>query len=267
MKSIELTSGLESLVPRVLAESWDNCGLMVGDPDTGMTGIILALDYHPAVLAVAIERGCNFIFTHHPLIFSPVKSIDAGRFTGRAIYELVRHGITLFAAHTNLDSVEGGVNDCLAAALGIVPEGALSTGPFDAPEKPRIGLGRYGTLDSPVRLCDFVGMVKSRLGVGIVKLVGDPGRTVRRVAVCGGSGGGMIKSAAAVGADVLVTGDLGYHSAQEAERLGMAAIDASHYFTELVALEAMEGLVSKIPGTEGLRVERVSGNLNAFSYV
>lgn len=266
MKSSELMTGLQTLVPPTLAESWDNCGLMVGDPDTEVTGVLLALDYHPAVLSTAIEGKFNFIFTHHPLIFSPLKSIDAGNFTGRAVFDLVRNGITLFAAHTNLDSAEGGVNDCLAAAIGIAAEGSLSGGPFE-PDRPRLGLGRYGTLETPVSLGRFLETVKSRLGVDTVKLVGDPDREIRRVALCGGSGGSMLKAAAAMGADLMITGDLNYHSAQEAQRLGLAAIDASHYSTEIVALDAMADLVSKAAGADELRIGKMPGNLNTFSYV
>ncbi|MBN2332535.1 MAG: Nif3-like dinuclear metal center hexameric protein [Deltaproteobacteria bacterium] len=116
----ELISFIEELVPLRYSEAWDNCGLQLGDPHWPLKGILLALDVTPEVVAMAQELGANFIFSHHPLLLTPVKTIRADQFPGTVVQAALTNGISVYAAHTNLDVIPGGVNDVLADLLGLI---------------------------------------------------------------------------------------------------------------------------------------------------
>ena len=106
-------------IPPGLSESWDNCGLQAGSRQWPLQGILCCLDFSPALISEALAAGANFIFSHHPLFFKPLKRLDLDAFPGNLLHQAVIAGITLYSAHTNLDSVVGGVNDHLAKLLGV----------------------------------------------------------------------------------------------------------------------------------------------------
>ena len=110
---------IEKFAPKYLAEEWDNVGLQIGDPTAGVTKIMLTLDVTLAVVAEAIENKVDLIVSHHPLIFKPLKSIRYDLPSGKIISKLIENKIALYAAHTNLDSVKGGINCVLAQKLGL----------------------------------------------------------------------------------------------------------------------------------------------------
>lgn len=110
-------AAIEELAPLELAESWDNPGLMVGNRKMPVTGIITALDPTLEVVDAAIEKKCNLIITHHPLIFKPLKNIDLLSAGGQIINKLIENHIALYSAHTNLDIAEHGLNDMLATKI------------------------------------------------------------------------------------------------------------------------------------------------------
>ena len=115
----DLIKFLETAIPGWLSESWDNCGLQAGTGKNPLTGILCSLDISAEVIDEALSLGANFIFSHHPLLFKPVSRLDLDTFPGNLLGRALAGGITLFSAHTNLDSVVGGVNDHLAAILGL----------------------------------------------------------------------------------------------------------------------------------------------------
>jgi dinuclear metal center YbgI/SA1388 family protein len=161
-----------------------------------------------------------------------VHGVPADDPKGRLVHRLIRAGAALFVAHTNADRAAAhGVNDALAAVLGLT--GTLPLEPLDG--DPRAGLGRVGELPEPMTLREFADLVAAALPatVGGVRVAGNPARTVRRVAVCGGSGGSLADAATAAGADVFLTSDLKHHPVSEAaETPGPALVDAAHYATE-----------------------------------
>ncbi len=110
---------LKAKIPSGLSESWDNCGLQVGSRQWPLHGVLCCLDFSGAVIAEAQAVGANFIFSHHPLFFKPLKRLDLDLFPGNLLQQALSAGITLYSAHTNLDSVAGGVNDHLAKLLGV----------------------------------------------------------------------------------------------------------------------------------------------------
>ena len=234
-------NALERIAPRHLAEDWDNTGLLVGSYAQKVERILVALDVDDIVVAEAIERSADMIVAHHPAIFRGMKQLRTDLPLGRRLAALLTHGIAVAAAHTNLDITRGGVNDVLAARLGLEKLSTfITTAQADGSAE---SLGRIGTLPAPVAIDDFAHRVCKRLGVSHVRLVRAADRPVRRVAVCGGAGAEFIDTAVRRGADVYVTGDVKYHDAQLAAEQGMHLIDAGHFGTERPVLPVLADLL------------------------
>ena len=234
-------NALERIAPRHLAEDWDNTGLLVGSYAQKMERILVALDVDDTVVAEAIERRADMIVAHHPAIFRGMKQLRTDLPLGRRLAALLTHGIAVAAAHTNLDITRGGVNDVLAARLGLEKLSSfITTAQTDGSAE---SLGRIGTLPTPVAIDDFAHSVCKRLGVSHVRLVRAADRPVRRVAVVGGAGAEFIDTAVRRGADVYVTGDVKYHEAQRAAEQGMHLIDAGHFGTEVPVLPVLADLL------------------------
>ncbi len=242
----EVQRVLEGLAPHGLAEPWDNPGLQVGDPDRRISGILVSLDPTLAAVREASGRGAQLLITHHPLIFRPISSLDMGSFPGDVIGEALRRGVSVVSLHTNLDSAEGGINDILAGLLDLRDVEVLEKKAGNGMAQKVIsaeantettGLGRVGNLPDPVPLSVMKTKVTEALGAKRpLRQIGDGRVMVRRVAVVGGAGGGLVARAVERGADILVTGDVTYHQALEAVRLGLTVIDGGHFLTERAAM-------------------------------
>ena len=232
-----IMNALERIAPRRLAEDWDNPGLLVGSHAQKVGRILVALDVDDCVTEEAIARGADMIVAHHPAIFRGMKQLRTDLPLGKRLAALLTHGIAVAAAHTNLDVAHGGVNDVLAAHLGLEK---LSSFVISSQEEGVTeSLGRMGVLPAPLAIEDFARTVKERLGVSHVRLAAAAARPVRRVAVCGGAGAEFIDNAVRLGADVYVTGDVKYHDAQRAVEQGMHIIDAGHFGTEAPVLPVL----------------------------
>ncbi|MGY1615577.1 Nif3-like dinuclear metal center hexameric protein [Geodermatophilus sp. SYSU D00691] len=239
----EAIAALEARYDPALAESWDAVGLVCGDRSEPVSRVLLAVDPVAEVVDEALGLGAQLVVTHHPLLLTAVHGVPADDPKGRVVHRLVRAGAALFVAHTNADrAADVGVNDALAAALGLVDCVPLE------PVAPgsREGLGRIGRLADGLTLAGFAERAAAALPptAGGIRVAGDPGRPVRTVAVCGGSGGSLHAAATAAGADVLLTSDLRHHPVSEAlASTGAALCDAAHFATEWpwlpVAAEAL----------------------------
>jgi dinuclear metal center YbgI/SA1388 family protein len=228
----EVIAALDARYDPALAESWDAVGLVCGDPDEPVGRVLFAVDPTTAVVDEGIAGGADLLVTHHPLLLTPVHGVPADDPRGRLVHRLIRAGAALFVAHTNADRAPGsGVNAALADALGLT--GAVPLEP--AGDDPGAGLGRVGELPEAMTLRAFAARVAAVLPetVGGVRAAGDPDRVVRRVAVCGGSGGSLLDAAAAAGADVFLTSDLKHHPVSDAmEATGPALCDVAHFASE-----------------------------------
>ena len=232
-----IMNALERIAPRRLAEDWDNPGLLVGSYAQQVGRVLVALDVDDAVTQEAIERRADMIVAHHPAIFRGIKQLRTDLPLGRRLAALLTHNIAVAAAHTNLDVAHGGVNDVLAAQIGLEKLSSfVITGQEDGVTE---SIGRVGTLPAPTSIEDFARAVKECLGVSHVRLAATAARPVRRVAVCGGAGADFIDNAVRLGADVYVTGDVKYHDAQRAVEQGMHIIDAGHFGTEAPVLPVL----------------------------
>ena len=228
----DVVAALDARFDPALTEPWDAVGLVCGDPAERVRRVLFAVDPVTATVDEAVESGADLLVSHHPLLLTAVHGVPADDPKGRLVHRLIRAGAGLFVVHTNPDRAAGhGVNDALAAVLGL-----RDTVPLEpAPEDRRAGLGRVGTLDAAVPLREFAERVAAALPatVGGVRTAGDPGRPVRRVAVCGGSGGSLFDAAAAAGADVFLTSDLRHHPVSERQQsAGPAVCDVAHFATE-----------------------------------
>jgi dinuclear metal center YbgI/SA1388 family protein len=228
----KVIEALEARYDPALAEGWDAVGLVCGDRGEPVRRVLFAVDPTAAVVDEVIDGGVDLLVTHHPLFLSPVHGVPADDPKGRLVHRLVRAGAALFVAHTNADRAPGtGVNAALADVLGLA--GAVPLEP--AAGRPGAGLGRVGELSRSMSLREFAALAAEVLPptAGGVRVAGDPDRTVRRVAVCGGSGGSLLPAAAAAGADVLLTSDLRHHPVSDALEVdGPALCDVAHFATE-----------------------------------
>lgn len=218
MKIKEMLNFLYTVAPKNLACEFDNIGLLVGDEDADIKGVLVSLDCFDEVIDRAEDLGANLIVTHHPVIFDGLKSVTADSL----VYKLIRKKISVISMHTNLDQTEGGVNDALAEAIGLYDiEQVTASDGF---------LIRKGYLDSSEDPYDFARHLKTALGGGVKFTAGN--RDITTVAVCSGSGGDFLYDAVNCGADAFVTADIKHHIFLEASRLGISLYDAGHFNTE-----------------------------------
>lgn len=211
---------LDSLAPRDLKMSWDNVGLLCGATGREVTKVLVALDPFEHVCREASQIGAELIVTHHPLIFNAPKAVTDETSVGRCIMTLCQNGISAINAHTNLDCASGGVNDVLAATLGLQNVTVIGNE----------NLLRAGDL-APMSLPAFLSHVKTALGCDGLRYV-DGGKTVCKVAVGGGACAGELMDAVAAGCDTFVTADVRYNQFWDAHDLGINLIDAGHFNTE-----------------------------------
>ena len=226
-----LLDALNRISPFALAESWDNVGLMVGDPNQQVSGILVGLDPTEALLAEALSNGANTIITHHPLLFHPLQSIRTDQPLGRLLAKALQNNIAIVACHTNLDVISTGVNDILAARLDIDNTEPLtnSTGPDAAAD---CGFGRIGALAAPLPGPEFIEKTMRALDTPALLVAGQVPEQITMVAVCGGSGSDLAEQALSKGAQVYITGEVKHSVARWAEAAGLCIIDASHFATE-----------------------------------
>lgn len=241
MKVKELTEWIDSVYPSDMAEHWDNVGLLVGDDDAEVTHVFLALDLTETTLEEAVRAGADMIITHHPMIFEGQKKINNHSFTGRRILKLIRNGIQYYAMHTNYDVL--GMAELSADYLKLTDREVLSV--TEETEDGCEGFGRVGMLPEQMTLRECGDFVKKALALHDVRVYGDPDCLVQKAAVCTGSGKSMIPDALAKGAQVYVTGDIDHHTGIDAVAAGLPIIDAGHYGTEYIFMEAMKKKLSQ----------------------
>ena len=197
---------------------FDNSGLLVGHPDNAVTGVHFALDVTNKVIDEAIESGANLIVTHHPMMFSPIKRLAETDHEARLLCRLIREGISLIAAHTNLDQAPGGCNDVLAQTIGLTDiQGE--------------GFVRVGTLPHAMSAAELAAHIGEKLG-DVVRVMGDASAVITKVGMCSGAGADEWPAAAAMGAEAFLSGEVKHHIALEAADAGVVMLEAGHHATE-----------------------------------
>ncbi len=366
----QLVHLLDRLAPPRLAESWDNVGLQIGNRNWPVSKVWTALDPLPEVVAGACDNGVDLLVTHHPLFFKPVTRIDCASPLGRIAEMALSRQLAIYSAHTNLDSVAGGVNDVLAERMGLgkvrvlagagdagmcklavfVPGNHVKailetlfaldagrmgnyscctfrcegigtflpgvgaspaigrTGALTEVQENRIeilvarddlgsvvdavkqvhpyevmaydvyplavpdhqtGLGRVGELAAPLPLEAFAAQLKAALNLSTLKVAGQAGMVVETVAVCSGSGASLLPAAIASGAQAYVSGDLGYHTARDAQQAGIGLIDIGHFGSEHLVVDVLAASIRDAIKASGLSatVEAAGMETDPFHYL
>ena len=330
MKIKNLTHYLETIAPSSYQESYDNAGLIVGNPDEEIRGVLICLDSTEDVIEEAWSKGCNVIVAHHPIVFKGLKRFNGKNYVERVVMKAIKYDIAIYAIHTNLDNVYyNGVNGKIAERMGLintrilapksgmkklftfvptdysenvraalfqagageipgfehlsyasvgvgtqngsggaevklevsfpnskqrdVVKALLSTHPsFNVPydiisienQNAEIGSGMIGELKRPMNERDFLRKIKKSMKAGCVRYTKLRRKKVRKVAVCGGAGGFLLKHAIAQGADVFVTADYKYHEFFDADGKIVIA-DIGHYESEQFTIELLYDIITK----------------------
>lgn len=323
----DLIRFLEAVAPPSYQESYDNAGLIVGQRDMEVSGVITCLDSTEAVIDEAIAKGCNLVVAHHPIVFKGLKRLNGSNYVERVVIKAIQHNIAIYAIHTNLDNVyNNGVNAKIAERLGlegtrilapkkemlklvtyvpqehlpalrtaIVAAGAVPTHlqdresfatsgqttegveqyrlellvpsalkgkvqsaltqnhPSSAPlvewsgihaTDPMIGSGMIGHLAKAMDEVEFLGFLKAKMEVGCIKHTALFDKPIKKVAVCGGAGGFLLRAAIAKGADVFITSDYKYHEFFDADGRIIIA-DIGHYESEQYTIDLLYELISE----------------------
>lgn len=361
----EIISVLESVAPPSLQEGYDNSGLIAGDPQAEINRTLLALDCTEAVIEEALQKGCNLVIAHHPIVFSGLKRFTGANYVQRAIIKAIKNEVAIYACHTNLDNVlHNGVNSKIAAKLGLgagrvleakeslfcklvtfiplthavqVQEAVFAagagfignysdcgfslegTGTFKAREGSNpftgsllerhseaeyrwetifpnylkssvvaalkaahpyeevafdlypvqqthnsIGAGWIGEYEQPLPKEEFMARLKSAFGLSVVRYTAIADPTIKRVAICGGSGSFLIKKALGAGAQAYVTADVKYHEFFDAEDRLMIC-DIGHWESEQFTTEIFyEVLREKIPNFAAIFADTKTNPVNYY---
>lgn len=226
---------IDKWAPYETAEEYDNVGLLVGNMEDEVEGVLLALDITPEVILEAKEKGANLIISHHPIIFGGINDVTFGSASSMICYMLAQNSMSAICAHTNLDAAEGGVNDCLAEAIGMINVKGVDSNT----------MMRVGDMPQPIDMKEFALHVKQSIDAGRIRVAGKVSDKVSKVAVLGGGAGQYHMEAQKTGADVYLTGESKHHEGLAVATMNFCMMDAGHYETEVLVLKKMHTYLQK----------------------
>ena len=236
MKLRNIISYLEEKAPISLQEPYDNSGLILGNPDTEVSKVLVCLDVDVDAAEYAISQNCQLVLSHHPTIFKALKNFTMGTRESSILIKAIRNDLALYSSHTNFDSADGGLSDLLCEKLGLKNIKVLKKISYDSAE---YGAGRYGIIE-PIDGKEFINRIKTKLSLDNIRYVGRIPQTVEKIAVYNGSyDRDIIDELIELSPIILITGDLKYHDAQELSYNGIFTIDAGHYGTEIIFVDEM----------------------------
>ena len=261
MKIKEVVSALERFAPLPLQEGFDNAGLQVGLTEAEVSGALLCLDVTEDIVDEAIEKGCNLIVSHHPLIFHPLKRILGENDVQRTVAKAIKNDITILSMHTNMDNAKGGVNFKIAEKMGLSHVSFFAEKQVD---DIKCGSGTIGEFIEPMAADDFVIMLKKTFEVECVQCNQLLRRPIRKVAICGGAGSFLLPDAIKLGADAFVTGEMHYHEYFSHEQEIQITV-IGHYQSEQFTKEIFKSIIEEeCPGVKTI----LSGiNTNPIIYL
>lgn len=262
MKIKEITTFLEDFAPLEYQESYDNCGLIVGNTNAEVKGVIITLDCTEEIVDEAIETGCNLIIAHHPIIFSGLKKLNGSNYIERNVIKAIKNDIAIYAFHTNLDNVHNGVSAKIADKIGLVNCKVLT--PKLTKNGQLVGSGILGELKNPINSTEFLKFVKGTMQTDCIRHTALVKDAIKTVAVCGGSGSFLLQNAIAEKADIFITADFKYHDFFDAENHIIIA-DIGHYESEQFTKELIYDLLTKNFTKFAVRLSKV--NTNPIKYL
>jgi len=230
-KLCEITDFLEKEFPPEYKEDFDNIGLLVGRRDKEVSKIVLCLDANKNVVQEAIKLGAELIITHHPVIFNPVKRITDETDFGEMIVSALENGISIYSAHTNLDSAPGGLTDTVCGKLNLSPFGNLEG-----------ALGRICNTPEGTTAKILCEKIKKEFNIDTLYSTFTEDKKINTVAVCNGGGGGELPEIAIeLGADVYISGDLKHHELsmmKVSDKIDF--IEMRHFDSEKIVTEILQ---------------------------
>ena len=237
MKCNNILDNLLKVMPKELAMSWDNVGLLAGSKEKEVKNIVVCLDLSEKLIEKAISFKADLIVSHHPLIFSPIKNVTDETSVGKRLVSLIKNDISYIALHTNYDIAAGCMSDLVAERIGLFGEPLEKT---ESVEDIDVGIGKVGDLEKPLKISEIAKLVKERFNLPHLRVFdGGEDRLISRIAISPGSGKGMYKTAYEKRASLLISGDISHHDAIDALELGVATIDAGHYGLEHIFIADM----------------------------
>lgn len=249
MKIKELKKHLYEVFPLSLQESYDNCGMTIGNEEKEITNVLVTLDVTEEVIDEAIESDCNVIVAHHPIVFRGLKSFRGDNYVERCVIKAIRHDIAIFAMHTNVDNSENGTSFELAKVLEL-----QDLSPLDTEGDKAVGcIGTYNGTQ------DFTTHLKEKLKLKVVKCAGTPGKKSEkslRIGIVTGSGSEFYGTAKARECDVFVSADFKYHQYFDAID-GPMIMDIGHYESEIFAKDVFFREISLIFSKNELTLHKV----------
>lgn len=233
----DIINTLEIKYPRNNAEEWDNVGLIVGDRKKEIKKIQISLDATEKAIDLAIENKVDMIITHHPMIFKGIKNIDYSTVLGRKIMKAIKNDIVIYALHTNLDSSVEGLNEFVVGLLGEEPTKIIDP----QLDKEEVGIGRMYTLSQEITIVKYVEIIKEKFKIKNLRVIcDDENQKIRKIAIVNGSGMSYWRKVKSLGADLFITGDIGYHDALDAKENKLNVIDMGHYESEICFVELIK---------------------------
>jgi len=261
VKIEEVLCALEQFAPLPLQESWDNAGLQVGLTETEVSGALLCLDVNEKILDEAIQKGCNLVVSHHPLLFRGLKTISDLTDVQRTVRKAIQRDICVISMHTNMDNAKGGVNFRIAQKLGLQNVQFFAAKQVNGLEA---GSGVIGEFAEPMAADDFVILVKKTFGVECAQCNELLRRPVKRVAICGGAGDFLLDEALKNGADAFITGEMHYHQYFGYEQQIQICV-IGHYQSEQFTTEVFQEIIQQTcPGVKTVIAET---NTNPILYL
>jgi len=239
LKVKHINDFMEEYAPVELKESYDNVGLMIGNINSEVTSILVALDCTLEVIEEAKKKGCNLILTHHPPLFLKPSTVTTDTLTGKKILSLVKDDINVYSSHTNLDSAEGGLNDIVTKLLGFNKWTIISPNDNNIAVKQQAGIGRVVEFEVPVTLKELCSIVKEKLEASMVRYCGSEDKLIKKLAIINGSGEDFFEAARIHEVDCIITGDTTYHYISDMNELEIAVIDGGHFETEWSAMKVV----------------------------
>lgn len=258
---------IDELAPFRFAESWDNCGLQVGDPRSEVSRVLVALDPSLETVREAVRKQCQALVTHHPLFSKAVSTLSLDRPPGAIVAEAIRGNVSIIAAHTNLDAAVCGTNDTLARALGLAMQGPLEGDPQTVQDGRYLGLGLYGLLPQPKPALELAEHLGRLVGIRSLRLVGNPEQFVQKAALCTGSGMGLLHRVVQNGCQVFITGDVKYHDAQAALDQGIVVIDIGHFASEAFGVPPLADALRTAARGRGVALEVLTSTVEKDPFV
>jgi len=260
MKIRDIIQHLESVAPPDFQENYDNSGLIAGDTDVECTGVLVSLDCTEDLVSEAIKKNCNLIVSHHPLIFHPLRQITPVNGPSRSLIAAIRSDISIYAIHTNLDNIMGGVNAGIADKIGVVNRKILAP----KTNNPHVGSGISGDLKTPVSEVQLLKLLKDVFRIPVIKHSPLRSKVVSRVALCGGAGSFLIPNALKIGVDFFISADIRYHDFFAGES-NMVIADIGHFESEQFTIDLIHDVIlEKFPNFAVLKSGTVTNPVNYY---